>query len=168
MSRKDVSIEEARATLGDLITAAQQGADIVITRHRKPAARLIAYQEDAMTTDQAAHPAKGDSVIDKIKPECGPGTVTGIRPYERYVEWDDGSRSWTNVYHLAPSATTAAYTNEGRILVGGTEIGTFDADGGEWREPVKTILRQHGYEPVGEWQPGPAAYDPATIQVRAI
>lgn len=50
MSSKYVGIEEARKTLGDLITAAQQGADITITRNGKPAARLIPYQEAAMHT----------------------------------------------------------------------------------------------------------------------
>jgi prevent-host-death family protein len=49
VSRKYVGIEEARGILGDLVTAAQQGADIIITRNRRPAARLVAYQEDTMT-----------------------------------------------------------------------------------------------------------------------
>ncbi|HEX6989990.1 MAG TPA: type II toxin-antitoxin system Phd/YefM family antitoxin [Bacillota bacterium] len=46
MSSKHIGIEEARGRLGDLVTAAQQGADIIITRNRRPAARLVAYQED--------------------------------------------------------------------------------------------------------------------------
>jgi prevent-host-death family protein len=48
MNSKKMGIEEARKALGDLVTAAQQGTDIVITRNGKPAARLIRYQEDPM------------------------------------------------------------------------------------------------------------------------
>lgn len=53
MSSKDVGIEEARKRLGDLITAAQQGTEIVITRNGKPAARIVAIKEPAMTTTTA-------------------------------------------------------------------------------------------------------------------
>lgn len=45
-----VGIEEARRNLGDLVTAARAGADIVITRNGTPAARLIAYREGPMST----------------------------------------------------------------------------------------------------------------------
>lgn len=48
MSSKEVGIEQARKTLGDLVTAAQQGADIVLTRNGKPAARIVPEVE--MTT----------------------------------------------------------------------------------------------------------------------
>jgi prevent-host-death family protein len=49
MSSKHIGIEAARGRLGDLVTAAQQGADIIITRNNRPAARLVAYhQEDAV------------------------------------------------------------------------------------------------------------------------
>lgn len=40
MSRHHVGIEQARKTLGDLVTAVQQGADIVLTRNGKPVARI--------------------------------------------------------------------------------------------------------------------------------
>lgn len=49
MRSKEVGIEEARKRLGDYITAAQQGTDIILTRNGKPAARLIRYQEDTVT-----------------------------------------------------------------------------------------------------------------------
>jgi prevent-host-death family protein len=49
VSSKYVGIEEARGILGDLVTAAQQGTDIIITRNRRPAARLAAYQEETVT-----------------------------------------------------------------------------------------------------------------------
>lgn len=48
MSRTEVGIEDARKVLGDLVTAAQQGQDIVITRNSRPVARIVAYREDAM------------------------------------------------------------------------------------------------------------------------
>lgn len=49
MSSAYVGIEEARKRLGDLVTAAQQGADVVLTRNGKPAARLVAIKEPVMT-----------------------------------------------------------------------------------------------------------------------
>jgi prevent-host-death family protein len=53
MSSKEVGIEEARKRLGDLVTAAQQGTDIILTRNGKPAARLTPYMEDTMTVTTA-------------------------------------------------------------------------------------------------------------------
>lgn len=50
MSSKEVGIEEARKRLGDLVTAAQQGADIIITRNGKPTARITRHQEDIVVT----------------------------------------------------------------------------------------------------------------------
>lgn len=57
MTSKQVGIEDARRRLGDLITAAQQGTDIILTRNGKPAARLVAYQGETMltVTGLAAH-----------------------------------------------------------------------------------------------------------------
>lgn len=60
MSSQHVGIETARKTLGDLVTAAQQGADIVLTRNGKPAARLIAYREPAMTDVRILTSTLGD------------------------------------------------------------------------------------------------------------
>ena len=37
-----IGIEEARGRLGDLVTAAQQGADIILTRRDRPVVRLVA------------------------------------------------------------------------------------------------------------------------------
>ncbi|MFI9531062.1 type II toxin-antitoxin system Phd/YefM family antitoxin [Micromonospora rosaria] len=47
MSTRKVGIEDARKRLGDLVTAAQQGADIILTRNGRPVARLIPYEEPA-------------------------------------------------------------------------------------------------------------------------
>lgn len=49
MSSKEVGIEQARKTLGDLVTAAQQGTDIILTRNGKPAARIIAIKEPTVS-----------------------------------------------------------------------------------------------------------------------
>jgi prevent-host-death family protein len=40
-----IGIEDARKSLGDLIAQAQVGDDIVLTRHGKPAARIVAIKE---------------------------------------------------------------------------------------------------------------------------
>lgn len=49
-SSKAVGIEEARKVLGDLVTAAQQGTDVILTRNRRPVARVIPYQEVPVIT----------------------------------------------------------------------------------------------------------------------
>ncbi len=45
---KRIGIEEARGQLGELVTQAQQGTDIILTRNGRPAARLTRYQEESM------------------------------------------------------------------------------------------------------------------------
>jgi prevent-host-death family protein len=50
MTSQNVGIEDARKRLGDLVTAVQQGADVILTRNGKPAARIVRFQEDAMIT----------------------------------------------------------------------------------------------------------------------
>lgn len=46
MSSENIGVEEARKILGDLVTKAEQGTDIILTRRGRPAARLTRYQED--------------------------------------------------------------------------------------------------------------------------
>ena len=46
MTSSEIGIEDARKRLGDLVTAVQQGADIVLTRNGKPAARIVRYQQE--------------------------------------------------------------------------------------------------------------------------
>lgn len=48
-SEKVVGIEDARKQLGDLVTAAQQGADVILTRNGKPAARLVRIVPPTLT-----------------------------------------------------------------------------------------------------------------------
>ncbi|MDG4784368.1 type II toxin-antitoxin system prevent-host-death family antitoxin [Micromonospora sp. WMMD1102] len=50
MSSREIGIEDARKRLGDIVTAVQQGADIVLTRNGKPAARIVPIKEQTMTT----------------------------------------------------------------------------------------------------------------------
>jgi antitoxin (DNA-binding transcriptional repressor) of toxin-antitoxin stability system len=50
MSSRDVGIEDARKVLGDLATEAAQGTDIILTRNRRPVARISRYQEDPVIT----------------------------------------------------------------------------------------------------------------------
>lgn len=128
MTSKNVGIEEARGKLGDLVTAAQQGTNIIITRNGRPAARLVAYREDSMTapiddqvhqeivtgTEAAALRAAGidaDSIV-----ETPDGTVTVVRGDAdarfsvRYDgEDDDGTRWWTGTRYSdddTPLSTT--------------------------------------------------------------
>lgn len=55
---------------------------------------------------------------------------------------------------------TAIYHQAGEVEIlttygdGGTHedhVGYYDADGGEWDEPVRAMLRKWGVRPVGEW-----------------
>lgn len=72
MSSKEVGIEQARKTLGDLVTAVQQGADVILTRNGKPAARIVRYQEEAMiTVAELAHAAGMSSAPEKIARYAG-------------------------------------------------------------------------------------------------
>jgi len=48
MSSENIGVEEARKILGDLVTRAEQGTDIILTRRGRPAARLTRYQEDTV------------------------------------------------------------------------------------------------------------------------
>lgn len=50
MSSENIGVEEARKVLGDLVTKAEQGTDIILTRRGRPAARLTRYLEDTMVT----------------------------------------------------------------------------------------------------------------------
>lgn len=45
------------------------------------------------------------------------------------------------------------YTQEGVIYYGGSTLGTFDADRGEWIPGVDRILARHGIRRVGPWSP---------------
>jgi prevent-host-death family protein len=45
-----VGIEDARKTLGELVAQAQDGTEIVLTRHGKPAARIVAIKERPVPT----------------------------------------------------------------------------------------------------------------------
>ena len=46
---------------------------------------------------------------------------------------------------------TATFTQEGWLSVDGQSLGFYDADGGEWVEPVDQQLRLAGWERVGDW-----------------
>lgn len=68
MSSKEVGIEEARKRLGDLVTAAQQGGDIILTRNGKPAARLVRMEETVTVTTATTYGAdfSHDKQVDGI------------------------------------------------------------------------------------------------------
>ncbi|MBM0257036.1 type II toxin-antitoxin system Phd/YefM family antitoxin [Micromonospora sp. 4G55] len=73
MSSKEVGIEEARKRLGDLVTAAQQGTDIILTRNGKPAARIVCVQEDTMP-----RPLVTDNAL-RYEPEGADVAFTWVR-----------------------------------------------------------------------------------------
>lgn len=59
---KSTGIEEARKVLGDLVTDAQYGHTTTITKHGKPAARIVPIEEPSMTF--TSHERKRDYIAD--------------------------------------------------------------------------------------------------------
>lgn len=53
MTRQTVSIRDAKAHLSELTARAADGEDIVIARHGKPAARLVAARHPRKPVDRA-------------------------------------------------------------------------------------------------------------------
>lgn len=110
MSSKKVGIEEARKRLGDLVTAAQQGVDITITRNGKPAARIIAIKEPAMdinTTVFTCYKSNSDSVY--IQADNGPVWDLGNNVGDFVTDtsaWLDGD--WEPGGHNGQTQTTTS------------------------------------------------------------
>lgn len=77
----------------------------------------------------------------------------------------------TSVILIRMTQTSATYTDAGHITVTDIEtgtsdyVGTYDADGGTWQDEVRDILRQYGYESVGDWKTDPETSN-STIEVR--
>lgn len=122
MSSKVVGIEEARKRLGDLVTAVQQGADIILTRNGKPAARLTAYNEepamlDVNTTVFTCYESNSDAVY--IQADDGPVWDMGndvsdfVTDVSTWLdgEWEPGEHNGqtrTTTDGLTPIATWSA------------------------------------------------------------
>jgi prevent-host-death family protein len=47
MSTHAVGLFEAKTHLSELVARAEAGEEVIITRHNRPVARLVAYQADA-------------------------------------------------------------------------------------------------------------------------
>lgn len=113
-STKTIGIEEARGRLGSLVTAAQQGTTIIITRNGRPAARLTAYQEEtAMTTiatvtetrDADGIPNGGSIGVD----ECRDGAVIAT-PWTRDLTAGEAeSREWDAILAAAGWQVTGGW-----------------------------------------------------------
>lgn len=59
---------------------------------------------------------------------------------------------------------TARYTQDGRISVDGWgQVGTYDADGGEWEAPVTAILNGEKFVRTTEWRLDAAGNSVATV-----
>ena len=89
MSSKEVGIEQARKTLGDLVTAVQQGADIVLTRNGKPAARIVRYAEETATMD-TTRDLPQDLIDALLAHDVDPTAVTLAPDGEMTIERDGG------------------------------------------------------------------------------
>ena len=129
VSRQYIGINEARPKLGDLITAAQQGADVIITRNGKPAVRLIPCQEGAMrrlTDDEALAGWEASNDL-KRGPILEWNTLTGA---VRVVAWP----GWPK--------PTAVIAELGTVRVIGGDYGPWSD--GFWTEPIE-LAAQHGW-----------------------
>lgn len=81
-----MTIEQARAKLGDLVIAAMNGQPTTITRYGRPAARIVPVEEPAMTSITLVSATQGDIV---------PGVE--ISDPDSPIEWadlDDAARQW--------------------------------------------------------------------------
>jgi len=66
MTTQNIGIEDARKRLGDLVTAVQQGSDVVLTRNGKPAARLVRYVEEMVSLAELARRVGMQSAPEKV------------------------------------------------------------------------------------------------------
>lgn len=73
MSSKEIGLREARAKLGDLVTAAMYGQTTIITRNGRPAARIAPLEETSMDTEIIT-----DQVITTLGDHSGDFDVTAI------------------------------------------------------------------------------------------
>lgn len=97
MSSKEVGIEQARKTLGDLVTAAQQGADIILTRNGKRAARIVAIKEPTMNLTVALINAgiDADRITSNPLGEIRIDDTDGSHVAVSSEPTDDGNDWWT-------------------------------------------------------------------------
>jgi prevent-host-death family protein len=139
MSSQHVGIETARKTLGDLVTAAQQGADIVLTRNGKPAARLIAYREPAMTIE--IYPASK-----RLPPTRTERATIPVPLPAEILAWHEQAHE---------GATYEVYTRDGEML------GEVDTGGG-WVDVIaRVMLAERGIDvPPIRWRQAPHVSDP--------
>jgi prevent-host-death family protein len=102
--RIEIGIEPARAQLGPLINAViHDGTDVVITRHRKPIARIIRYREE---TAMLATVATAGTITDRDRigvDETRDGAVVAT-PFVRDLvpgEIDLGFDEWDQILTAA-------------------------------------------------------------------
>lgn len=169
MSSEYHGIEEARANLGPLVNAViHNGVDVVLTRHRRPVARLVRYREESMSTDVAhgtpdtcvncGHDIRMQRVLlgEPVEPTWRSDLDDSIqckRPGQLHTP-----RSTSTVL-LATVATAGSITDRHQISVdetrGGTVIGTpfardltqDEVDAGEWN----AMLASAGWTVTSEW-----------------
>ncbi len=83
---RSVAIAEAKNHLSELIAAAEAGEEIVITRHGKPAVRLVAAVEDRKLAQRAAIEALFE--LGRARRASGRPTTT----IDEIIEWKNEGR----------------------------------------------------------------------------
>ena len=136
MSSEYIGIETARKTLGDLVTAVQQGTDVVLTRNGKPAARLIAYKESTVTEHFTAWLTTDSTALDQ-------GCADVVVLADQNIG-DDETPEWSSTRNPLMHAVTTVDAREGN---------PDDA----MRE-AEDLLHAHGWRTSGEWSGVPTGY----------
>jgi prevent-host-death family protein len=89
---RHIGINEARPILGDLATAVEQGATVILTRRGRPVARLTRYQETTMhSTESASTPIAqgGYTYVHEIDgPDFADHTADELRDLEAERDLD--------------------------------------------------------------------------------
>lgn len=83
---KKVQVNEVREQLAKYLAEAEQGEEIIILRHSKPIARLVAYKEGKpkfpdMTTFRKQFKDKGKP-FQKLLPKCAEKNASDVYRYK--------------------------------------------------------------------------------------
>nr|MDT0658013.1 type II toxin-antitoxin system Phd/YefM family antitoxin [Micromonospora sp. DSM 115978] len=151
-------INDARPILGDLVTAVEQGAEIVLTRRGRPAARLIAFKEPVML----ATVATAGSITDQHRisvDETRDGLVIST-PFVRELTTEDiESGEWDVILADAGWTVTTGWDDHGGYWTAEVEPGTSytieiqeSADGQAWQAlaPAETVTDGESAEQVAQ------------------
>lgn len=138
-SDKAVTVEQARAKLGDLVIKAMRGETTVITRYGKPVAQITPYtQESAMTSYIAAIATAADVVAGNF---CD---VSVIECEEASIGIDDDGNE---ILEQQMTDRVAMPAQETTVLID-------DADSAvKVEDDAERILVANGWRVTGKWEP---------------